>query len=298
MPNTAPMNWAIIAQEQIMTAVSLPFNVDLGSFCWCRYSCEPSQYVFAGDVALQSDLSSFLFKRITSLGTISQELYKAGKKVADLDNDTYGTYYGFGDLPYIDLKGYLLDWRKVYDAFGPGLYQVKAQINYIFGTYTYESPKYHLTFYNQIGADKTIRFEAWQDGYIESNDIDYSGLNWYTQVRLSGTMRNVQPVYTDRKYYDEVRVNKQIQASINDEYELELYDLDENTKDLIVKNYILANRIKITDYTLVNNNRYIGAELSTKSIEDLTYKSLPGCNLILKFSPAKENDIKRNAYFR
>lgn len=296
-PNTRPANWNILAQVLICDSVSLPPSIDKGSFCWCSATCAPWLRVFAGDNHRENDQSDFLFYRMGSSDTVVMELWKEGVKVADLNSNTYGTYYNFGALANADLKGYLINWLLVYNAFGGGAYKIKATSTLLGVVYEFESTNFRLMLYNELAADKTIRLETWQDGYTESSPINFTGVNWYSQTRLPGTMRNKQPEFTTDNYKDSLRTINQIQDSITNTYQLELFELTEDMKDVVVENHLLANLIKVTDYSIDNNNRYAPTEVYPAEIEALAYRiNEPGCNLVLKFTDKKQNIIKRNIF--
>src|SRR5690606_38305370 len=116
------------------------------------------------------------------------------------------------------------------------------------------------------------------EGYIENSLLDFSGMTWYGQIRLWGTMKNKQPEFTTTNYKDTLRIKKQIQDQVINSYELEFHQLTDNTKDTIVYQSILANRLRVTDYSLDNNDRYLPINLYPVEIGELNYNvNMPGC---------------------
>lgn len=299
-PNTSPMNFNILANRLNVLSVNLPPIIDKGSFCWCSIACVQRLLVFHGNsgVEKENDKSDFLFYRISTNDTVVMELWKNGVKIDDLDNNDNGTYYDFGSLANTNLKGYLIDWFTVNALHGSGQYQIKATSVILGQTYTYESATFELMGFNELAADNTVRIESYQDGYTESSPIDFTGVNWYGQIRLFGQMRDKQPVFTTDNYKDSLRTKIQIQDSINYSYNLELTTLQDDLKDFIVEQVLLANQIIITDYTLANNDRYKPTPLYPVEITNVEYNNQrPGGKMEIKFSDKIENIIKRNIYF-
>lgn len=289
------MNFNILAQQLACDAVIVPEVVDKGNFCWCNYNCAPRLRVFAGDTTRENDNSSFLFYRIGAADTVAMTLWKEGAQVATLTNNNYGTFYDFGSLANNNLKGYRVNWKLVYNAFGGGAYKVKAASVLLGTTINFESANLVLTWYNELAANKTVRIETYQNGYTESSPIDFTGVNWYSQIRLPGNMKDKQPQFTTDNYKDTLRNKIQIQDSIANTYTLELISMSDDMKDVVITDVLLSNRIIITDYTIDNNDRYKAIELYPSEIAQVGYHvNKPDCFAVIKFTDKKENIIKRN----
>lgn len=295
--NTREMPFEILAEQIISQVVTVPTEIDKGDFCWCRYSCAPVNLAFAGDNDLKSDQSSFLFKRIGASDTLIMGLEKDGVQVDALTDNTYGTFYDFGDLLNPLLSGYLLDWSLVYAAFGGGKYRIVSTLTIFTVNFTYNSVYYQLMAWNEIAADGTVRIESWQNGSIQSNPIDFTGLNWYSQYRIKGDFGNRQPEFITDNYLDSQRNIRQIQDQIQDTYKLELLNLSMEEKELILYRDFLANRLRFTDYNISNEDKYRPIEAYPESIEDVKYRiGQPGSSLIVKFRANPENQLKRNSF--
>ncbi|GAG96267.1 unnamed protein product, partial [marine sediment metagenome] len=84
-------------------------------------------------------------------------------EVAPLIDDTYGTNYPFGFAENAGgekLLGYLIDWQKVLNAEGEGSYRIQTEETPVIGDVVNRfSFDYCLKTYNEIRANKTVRFD-------------------------------------------------------------------------------------------------------------------------------------------
>lgn len=291
------MNHNVLAVKSTAEVVNIPLVIDKGDFCWCKYYCLNYSYAFAGNDNKTNDKSSFIFRRISPSDTVTMKLFKNGVETVTLVDNTYGTFYNFGSLANADLKGYLIDWGLVQTALGSGDYQFKATSVLLGTTIEYESIIFKVIPYNEAAADNTVRIESYQNGKVDRSPFDFTGVNWYSQYRLYGNMRNKQPEFTTNSFQDSTRTTKQNQSTITNTYDLVLPDLDENLKDTFVEEVMLANDIIITDYNIDNNDRYEPIPVYPKDIDSLDYHvGKPNANLVIKFSDKKPNIIKRNSF--
>lgn len=285
-------------QTQIQaTSYAPPVEITSGDWCWCNYVCKAILPAFSGDTDLTNDKKDFLYARITPADTIVMKLYKEGVLKATLTNDTYGTFYDFGDLTNGNLKGYLLDWGLVHTAFGSGDYQLITTLTVFSNAITIESSYFRLMPYNEQAANRTVRIESYQNGLIESG-MDFTGCNWYGQVRVRGHFGNKQPDFVTDNYLSSDRERKQIQDSITNTYTLEILGMSYDEKETFIYQTLLANRLFLTDYSIPNDDKYRKKEVYPDSIEKLTYnKDRPGSHSVIKIRDKKENIIKRNSSF-
>lgn len=245
----------------------------------------------------QNDKSEFITKKLVSTDTILFELYKDGVKVADLNDDTYGVFYnGFTNQPlYV---GYLIDWLYVYLMLGVGKYQVKTNKTILGTTTVEESRIFNLMTYSDEAADNTVRIESYQTGTIKNNPIDYEGLlpnGWYGSIRIAGKFGNKTPKLTKDNYldYDDV-VQQNILTTVN-EWTLSTELLPSYVSDKIVYDYLLANSIQITDYTLLNEDVYRRINvLFDEYQEKKNHNFSKMANFVFKFVDKIQNIKKTN----
>ena len=124
--------------------------------CICDFiKCEYVEKIFVSpdfpDDYWKNDKNEFLFKRFVSADTVLIELQLDGVKVADLNDNTYGTFFnGFssGSDEQQLYVGYLVDWLSVYNSFGVGRYKVVANLNIIGVSTVFESRDFNMFIYS------------------------------------------------------------------------------------------------------------------------------------------------------
>lgn len=295
--NSSPFNQGVLASKiNARTIESLVVGVDE---CACVCKCEPYQRVFAkvGGEWWENDITSFLFRRVTSTDTISMKLFKNGSFLVDLNTDNYGTFYDFGDLSNSDYKGYKLEWEKVFDYFGFGNYQIKTKIDSLGDTIFEDSLIYECMEYSELRANGTVRIETYQNGYIMNSGFDYTNMNWYQSYRIEGFFGDKKPAFETDNYQNSARDITQIQDKIRNLYTLETKMLPSNLLNAITYDGLLANRILVTNNGSCNFEQFRRLELYPDSIEEFTTFELNQHGTAkFKFTDKRQNIIKRNFY--
>lgn len=79
-----------------------------------------------------------------------------------LTNNTYGTFYGFTSLCIPNWKGFDINWQKILQAFGEGLYRfrVTSLTNAFGGSTSLVSEPFCLKEWSCAGTDVTVRWET------------------------------------------------------------------------------------------------------------------------------------------
>lgn len=279
------------------TVVSIPAVIPTPDFCFCGISCETILPAFAGITDLTNDIFDYIFLAVTATDTITMQLYKDGTLVATLNNSTYGEYYGIGDLANPLAKGYQLNMKLVYDAFGTGIYQVKTNsvIMSAAAVSKSETP-FYLSPFTEQAAHGTVRVRTVQNGYVHSNPLDYSGMDWPGMRRFYGYFSEETPVHEIDNYQDNSYNWQQIQQQVSDRYTLEIHDFNKAERKAFTKLSFMANELIITDYSIPNEGVYEPVSVSPLEIEDITFrKDAPGSAGTFKFRNKTEADIKRNS---
>ena len=227
--------------------------------CLCvAQDCERNVNVladFEDDADYKNDKTSFLFKLFSNSDTIEIKLFKDDIEVADLNNDDLGTFYGIGSLssgiPEQDFyAGYLVDWQKVLLAHGIGYYKIKANLTQFGSPINFESVKYYLLPFSDEQANGSVKLVSYQNGNIESSEFNFTGMNWYQQIRINGILWNKQSEYITDNYFTSNKTITQIQDSIKNTYTLQIEFLQDSISKFIIENNLLANEIFITDYNM------------------------------------------------
>jgi len=256
------------------TATSLP-NIPAGlenDICLCDLGCEYIEEVFAKTSGewWQNDKNDFLLQKLVSADTITFKIYKEGVLQNTVTNNDYGTFYDFGDLGNPLYTGFVIDWESVYNAWGAGNYQVKADKVILGVATTFESQKFYLLLYTDYRADGTTRIESYQNGNIMSSAFDYTDIltgGWYQSYRIKGRLSTPSPkISTDRILNEDYEL-VQVQDQIIDEYVLETQQLPAFlTKKLIYDN-TLSNKFLVTDYNVFNHEIYRRLDLYATELE-------------------------------
>jgi hypothetical protein len=240
--------------------------------CLCDLGCEYIENVFgksSGDY-WESDKNDFLLQKLVAVDTITFKLYKEDVLVATISDNTYGTFYDFGDLNNALYTGFVIDWELVLVALGIGNYQVKAD-KVILGTAsTFESQKFKLLTYTDYLADGTVRIESYQNGNIMSSQFDYTDIlagGWYQSFRIKGRLGSPSPkIKTDRILNEDYEL-VQVQDKITKEWELETEQLPAFLVDKLIYDNTLSNQFLVTDYNIYNHEIYRRVDLYATEIE-------------------------------
>jgi hypothetical protein len=202
------------------------------------------------------------------------QLYKNNVKIADLNNSTYGDFFDFGDFPtQPKVKGFVIDWLKVFNVFSGGVYQFKADRTIVGVSDTFESRKFRLYKFDIKLANETVRIETMQNGCIVGG-FDYTGMEWEQMFRIGGKFGFEAPE-TDQDFYitpDETR--EQITDRINKTYKLITKDIPKSVKELLIDDGVLANRIFVSDYNIFNTDEYKRLSIFPDTISEPKYHKL------------------------
>jgi len=283
---------------------SLPeiITPSVNDICICDFvTCQYVEKIFASQAPSnewwKNDMNEFLFKRLIAADTVAIELFKEGVKVADLNNNTYGTFFnGFpsGSAEQQLYVGYLLKWELVQAAFGNGNYQIKAQLNIVGNASTYTSRDFRLQTYSDVAANKTVRIESTQNGNIIGSDFDFTGLNWYQSLRLTGTFGNPSPILEIDDYVNSNHEQRQITAKNSREWFLQTDFINYEVATKLLYNKLLANQILMTDYLIKAESIFRRVEVMVAEIEKPEIKGTPDRVYNVTFTDKQDKYKKRN----
>lgn len=300
LPNTNPLSdgegLAIKLESQNLASVSelIQNNID-----YCQYECEYIEPVFAnvGGDWWENDKNSFLFQKVVSADTITIQLWKGNEKVADISDDTYGTYYSsFTNQPLY--RGFIVEWEKVFDEEGAGLYQIKADLDIMGNASTFESHRFQLLPYSDILANGTVRIESYQTGNILASEFDYTDLldgGWYNSFRIKGFFGFKTPKLEIDNYLNQDYKQEQIQDKVSTEWTLETNLLPSYISNVLAYDNILANKLLITDYNIFNTEIFRRIEVYPQEFGDVShYANNRNTKFIIIFTNKIDNNIKTN----
>lgn len=281
---------------------TLPVITDglTSDICLCDLGCEYIERVFAKTSGewYQNDMNDFLLQKYIAADTITFKLYKDDVLQATISDNTYGTFYDFGDLNNANYTGFVIEWEKVYNALGAGNYQLKADKVILGVASTFESQKFYLIEYTDERADGTTRIESYQTGNILSSDFDYTDLlsgGWYQSFRMKGRLSTPAPkINTDRILNEDYEL-VQVQDKITKEYFLETEQIPAFLSNKLIYDNTLANKFLVTDYNIYNHEIYRRLDLYATDLEKVnepdrnrerSYK--------ITLADKLDNNIKRN----
>lgn len=240
---------------------------------------------------------SFVFPEITTTFTL---LDSNCNEIATLDDDTFGTFYPVGFLSVANgfsflqshYKGYKLEWKKVLQTFGAGVYKIKKTE---VGTETVEtcSCLFDLCEYSNARANETVRIETTQNGNLIAPGFDFLGVNWKEQIRIKGFFGNKQRKLEQDNYLDKNRNTTQIQDSLIHEFTLEPYFFPDCLRERIDE-ILLANEILISDYNSDNTDDLKNISVIPQSIDTEYFGKSKKAADEFKFEERKKNRVKRN----
>jgi len=290
------------AEKILGAALPVITTTELNDVCVCDFvQCQYQEKVFASQSPnnewYKNDKNEFLFRRFVASDSVSIELYKDAILIEDLDNNSFGTFFnGFasGTAEQQKYVGFLLDWELVQATYGNGMYQVKAQLSIIGNSSTYESRIFNLLQYEDRAANKTVRIESYQDGNIFGSSFDFTGLNWYSSLRIPATFGNPSPILETDNYINSNHESRQITAKNSREWTLTTGLINYEVATKILYNKLLANKVLITDYLIKSENLFRRIDVIVTEVDKPEIKGIPDRAYTMKFTDRKDIFRKRN----
>jgi len=284
-----------------LTGGSLPeiVSVPTTNIDFCEYERPYVNTVFGSTTTdwWKNDLTRFTFKRYITTDTVAIKLYKDNVLVANLNDNTYGTFTnGFtsGTAEQQLYVNYLLDWKLVFNAFGWGYYQVKADLNIIGVASTFTSIDYRLLEYSDVRANKTVRIETTMNGEINGSIFDFTGLELYSSYRIQGDFIETTEKIEIKKYKTSFEKWRQIQDKVIENYELRTKMLPRILTSALTKEISLANDILVTDYKILAEEIYRRIPVYVVSFDKKQLENNRKSIYNIKFTNKNENFVKRN----
>ena len=300
LSNTNPytVNVGINQLVQVSSADTLRTS-NTNDICYCAIECEYKALAFAevGGEDYKNDFSSFLFRKIDDSDSISFELHKSGVKIADLNDNTLGTYYpSFTSQPL--QTGFIISWESVLSVHGSGVYRFISNQTILGESVSFESRLFKLAPYSDYAADKTVKIKGVQTGDLLSSPFVFADLiegGWPFYVRVRGYFQEVNPEVV-KDFLDSSDYNKiQIQDQIISKYELTIYQAPKSVLNLFLKGAIsIANNIFVTDYNIMNDEIYRNVEVDNQSFNYEPFKNQRKQDMTLEMNARKQNILKRN----
>jgi len=279
--------------DPILGNVRETFNIN-------DYDCCYEELAFADPNDPQSgyknDKTALLFYLSLPTDTVTIKLFKDCQEIATLNNNTYGTFFGFSYWGDHTRVGFLVDWLLVYNAFGSGLYHMEADRIIINQNSQVKTHTYRLDLFDEYKADGTVKMRTITKGYIEGG-VNYTGNNvqWVQEIRMNGYFGNSKPILETDNYQTTNRTVTQIKDQIVTDYTLTLEPIQINIFKPLIYDKLLANEILISDYNLFNPEKFDSkAVVPTELIDAPEYFSTAYKSFTIQFRDRIQNIIKRN----
>lgn len=246
----------------------------------------------------KNDYSSFYHQRQLSNESVDFVLYRYEDDTEhDLNDDTYGTYFGFGYFDEnINLKGYLVQWKKVLDSLGEGNYKVIKRQNIAGIDVEFNSIVFTLKQFTTLSADKTVRIDVVMNGSLTKTGVDFTGTGWKHSIRVPGFFGRREPGMEEDNLINRNYEKRQISMKQTNEWKFQTNLIPSCVTDEIWDFMLLANDIYMNDYNL-NNHSYEFVKFGVKfaSNDGTEYGNRTRkAKLNLTFNDKFQNNIKRN----
>lgn len=299
-PNVEQMQLCCIACSNNIPFVKLPNVIRNINFCVCDYVCDYEEPVFGylEDLSdeYKNDKSSFIGEKTDSSASILATIKKidTGEDFIITNND-YGIFYPAGTLPDRPLYiAFIADWGKILNLLGAGLYKIEFKET-VFGVdYFQDTVMYRLYPFTEEKANKTVKFEFIQNG-LKENGLDYTGLNFSYQFRIRGTFGNKQVIFETDTYLNSRREVKQIQDKTRFSYQFNSRFVDATVLNSIWDIGLNANKILITDYSLIVPERFENVSVVASDSPEITYfNNNTFVTVNIPFEDKVQDNVKRN----
>lgn len=246
----------------------------------------------------RNDYSGFYHQRQLSSETAEFVLIhlETGDEYA-LNDGTYGKLFGFGSFKTnINLKGYLIEWKKVLSAIGEGNFKVITRTVISGIPVEFPSIVFTLKHYSTALADKTVRIDVVQNGILEKTGVDFTGTGWKHSLRIPGFFGRREPQFEENNIVNRQFEKRQVSMKQDNEFKFQTNLIPDCISNEIWDFILMANHIYLNDYNL-NNHSYDFIKYGVKysGNEGTQYGSKTRkAKLNLTFTDKFENNLKRN----
>ena len=246
----------------------------------------------------KNDYSSFYHQKQTPNEVVDFVLVDLATNTEyDLNDSTFGDYFNFGSLPTnTNLKGYLVKWKKVLTEIGEGNFKILKRLTIAGSNYEIPSITFTLQQFSTARADQTTRFDVVMNGFLQKNELDFTGTKWKHSIRVPGFFGRREPKFEEDFIVNRDFEKKEISSKQTNEFKFQTNLIPDCLTDEIFDFMLLANDMYMNDYNL-NNHSYkfvkFGVKLSSNEGTGYHTKSRKA-QLNLVFNDKFDNNLKRN----
>ena len=256
---------------------------------------------------------------ITTIKLQEQTAGGSWSDIATLNNNNYGTYYRYygrlypSNITYVwntthpDYMGYKIEWRKVLNAFGEGIYRLNFSINnnsYLFCRCGVSEP-FCLKTYSCANAQNTVKFEITLNGGVigdadnTANLIDLCSMTYTDSIRFEGFFNYEKDEY-DRK---NVEYNNGIIYKVRDKV-IKKFDLQTGRLPYWLHSRfraygLMADKLLVSDYNNNNPNYNINRKgvIADSGYEPMWNQSTRFARVKCSFKEDQQNLIRRRCCY-
>ena len=294
----------ILGGASIRTAsriIRLPIKEEV--ICLCKFvpfSCDYKELAFY-DVdnptdEYKNDFKSVLLDLPFSTSTYSFILVKASdESETPLIDDTYGQFYGQGFNATHPLKvGYRIDWLKVFEELGAGLYSIKVVQETFDVELITTSHYYKVMKFSELASQGTVKIKNIQNG-VTLNNGDYTDMEWTDMIRLYAKFGNEQQQNEITRLKNGDYKDYDVQTDFHYQYTLKTNLIPSQIADYILNSDIKTDEVYISNYDIYAYRQY--RDLSVLSTGDVEasddYTTNTNKHFTITFEDRQKN-IKRN----
>jgi len=246
----------------------------------------------------KNDYSSFYHQRQLSTESVDFVLVDLSTDVEHNMNDgTFGLFFDYGSFDSnLDLKGYMIKWKKVLSELGVGNYQIIKRQNIAGIDVEFKSMVFTLKQFTSEKADKTVRVDVVMSGRLIKTGVDFTGTAWKHSIRVPGFFGRREPGIEEDNLINRVYEKRQISIKQTNEWKFQTNSVPSCITNEFWDFILMSNDIFMNDYNL-NNHSYDFVKFGVKfaSNDGTGYGSKTRkAKLNLTFTDKFENQIKRN----
>ena len=293
--NDNPMEGEILATDLVAGCFSVPVTErDKDACCSCSFvcGCDYTEYAFAGDTDYKSDRTQRFFSKVLNSDTVVIQLWKGSKKITDITDNTYGTYYNNVGINQ-KYDGVEIEWKRVFDLHGGGIYQIKFEAQIAGIEIKRETHNFLVMEFNPCIAAETVRIEAVIDSNLQGI-FNYDGMNQRLWVRVKAKLFGKQFSIEDEEYVDGSRNLVDYQTKTPTSHDLLVKDCPGALRDLILFEIMVAEDLRVSDYSLPFIESIVSMPFKRDEYSEIDYtENGSKANFTIKLKNRKDLPIGR-----
>tara|TARA_R110000851_G_scaffold108617_1_gene230020 strand:- start:2181 stop:3140 length:960 start_codon:yes stop_codon:yes gene_type:complete len=246
----------------------------------------------------KNDYSGFYHQRQLSNEIVSFFLYHFETDTEiELIDGTFGLNYGFGSFnENPNLKGFLVQWKKVLAEIGEGNFKIIKRQNIAGIDVEFNSIVFTLKQFSTRLADQTVRVDVVMNGRLIKTGVDFTGTSWRHSIRVPGFFGRREPGMEEDLLINRNYEKRQISIKQTNEWKFQTNLIPSCVTNEFWDFILMSNDIYMNDYNL-NNHSYdfvkFGVKFASNDGTGYGVKTRKA-KLNLTFNDKFQNNIKRN----